>query len=221
MPNASSAPIEARSSGRQRTGNSKYSGGAFEEITEVALRAYSKSLPKIGQEEVIQVEEQEKQKGPVEIVIGGEAVAPGAYSVAVVQRKKPAKRKPKVVAPIDVKLSKQEQEQNDIEEALIARASEMKARRREHEDLKTRDLPEGPSGPIEMETAIRRSAKECTSLLLNWDNPEAQFVGKLCKVYWGRRQGVVLWANYQLRPAKKEASSVLPSGCHGRMDQYT
>ena len=186
MPNASSASIEARSSGRQRTGNSKYSGGAFEEITEVALRAYSKSLPKIGQvkKKSSKLKEQEKQKGPVEIVIGGEAVAPGAYSVAVVQRKKPAKRKPKVVAPIDVKLSKQEQEQNDIEEALIARASEMKARRREHEDLKTRDLPEGPSGPIEMETAIRRSAKECTSLLLNWDNPEAQFVGKLCKVYW-------------------------------------
>ena len=108
MPNASSAPIEARSSGRQRTGNSKYSGGAFEEITEVALRAYSKSLPKIGQvkKKSSKSKEQEKQKGPVEIVIGGEAVAPGAYSVAVVQRKKPAKRKPKVVAPIDVKLSK-------------------------------------------------------------------------------------------------------------------
>ncbi len=178
--------LEARSSGRQRSANSKYSG-AFEEVTGDALRAYSKSLPRLGvvkKKKTTKLREQEKHKGPVEIVIGGEAVAPGAYSVAVVQRKKPARRKPKVAAPIDVKLSKQEQEQNDIEEALIARASEMKARRREHKDLKTRDLPDGPSGSIEMDTAIRRSAKECTSLLLDWDNPDAQFVGKLCKVYW-------------------------------------
>ena len=177
---------EARSSGRHRSANSKYSGGTFEEITQDSLRSYAKSLPKIGQakKKVTKSKGQEKQKGPVEIVIGGEAVAPGAYSVAVVQRKKPAKRKPKIVAPVDVKLSKQEQEQNDIEEALIARASEIKARRREYEDLKKRELPQGPGGSTEMETAIRRSTKDCTSLLLDWDNPDAQFVGKLCKVYW-------------------------------------
>ena len=200
-----------RSSGRQRATNSRYAGGEFGELTSTAMRDYSKSLPKIGAVEKKRIAakikkekaKEKSKKGPEEIVIGGEAVAPGQYSVAVVKRKPPPKRKKVQDKPQVSIMSKKEQEQNDIEESLIQQSAEQRARISEYHASLARELS-GPSRPIELEAEIKKSSKECTSPLLDWTKPEARFIGKLCKIYW---DGDKVWyygriINYDTAKAK-------------------
>lgn len=77
-------------------------------------------------------------------------------------------------------LTSKEKALNDAEERLINAALERKAKASQAE----RVLPEGAVEVADLNAAVKRAVKECSTLLLDWTTREAQMVGSLCKVYW-------------------------------------
>ena len=77
-------------------------------------------------------------------------------------------------------ITAQARAQEEIEENHIARSRER--------NLKTtrprKVLPEGAVELPDLETAVKRGVKECSTLLLEWASPKAKMIGCLCKVYW-------------------------------------
>ena len=67
-----------------------------------------------------------------------------------------------------------------MEESLISAV----LRRRTTGINRKKSLPEGPADLKDQEAALNQSFVDNTSILCDWNIPEAKMIGHLCKVYW-------------------------------------
>ena len=80
-------------------------------------------------------------------------------------------------APAIVVIPAREREQQSVEEEFM-RNNKGKMRR------KRVPMPIGASDPLEFPAAIKKSVKDCSTLLLDWNQSAAKLIGATCKVYW-------------------------------------
>ena len=125
---------------------------------------------------------QKQQKEPVnkkrpaaEDVKAAEIAAAAAVSSASAKESKKSKHAAAQAAIVVVPA--REKEQLLVEEDFI-RTNASKTRR------KRVPVPLGASDPLEFQPALRKSIKDCSTLLLDWNQTAAKLVGAVCKVYW-------------------------------------
>ena len=70
-----------------------------------------------------------------------------------------------------------EREQQSIEEDFMRNNKEKMGHKRV-------PMPIGASDPLEFPAAIKKSVKDCSSLLLDWNQNAAKLIGATCKVFW-------------------------------------
>ncbi len=93
--------------------------------------------------------------------------------------------KPKENNDWDVKnMSSSEKRSHAIEEAVIKRTTDQKDREALRWSYKHRLLPDGAEHVPDIQAAVKKSVKESTKLLTDWNQNPANFIGKTCKVYW-------------------------------------
>ncbi len=79
-----------------------------------------------------------------------------------------------------VVLSSKERALEDTEEKFIVSAYAKSSRVAEA----PKELPEGPIQQTDVNAAVKKGVKDCSSLLLNWNTKNAKIIGALCKVFW-------------------------------------
>lgn len=69
---------------------------------------------------------------------------------------------------------------DEMEEGLISAV----LRRKTTASNRKKPLPEGPADLKDLDAALNQSFVDNTSVLCDWNIPEAKMIGHLCKVYW-------------------------------------
>jgi len=181
------------SSSRERKPNTIYSNESYlgdESDVKNAIRKYQKGFSTVGQRKrsldgSSRVAVGDQSKGDLD---GVETQTEKGKSkmtkkARVVEDEKPVAvgvPSKEMFAPV---MSHQQQIQDEIEEKHIARGREEKlALKRLAKPKKT--LPEGPNEVSDLEAAIKRGVRECSTLLVDWSSVPAKAIGSLCKVYW-------------------------------------
>lgn len=195
--------IMSSSSSRERKPNTIYSSESYlgdESDVKIAIRKYQKGFStdvqrKRSLEHIISssssssrvaVGDQSKGlDGTAETQTGkGKRKIKMTKRARVVEDEKPAvyAASKEMLVPVVV-MSHQQQIQDEIEEKHIARGREEKLALKRLTKAK-KVLPEGPNEVSDMEAAIKRGVRECSTLLVDWASVPAKAIGSLCKVYW-------------------------------------
>lgn len=184
------------SSSRERKPNTIYSNESYlgdESDVKIAIRKYQKGFStdvqrKRSLEHISSSSSSSSVGDQSKGLDGAEAQAGKGKSKVVKRARFIEEEKPDVGAPpkemqLVPVMSHQQQIQDDIEEKHIARGREEKlALKRLTKAKKT--LPEGPSEVSDVDAAIKRGVRECSTLLVDWSSAPAKAIGSLCKVYW-------------------------------------
>ena len=88
------------------------------------------------------------------------------------------------------KMTGKEREQDDIEQSVMDRFAVLNENLRQNIRYKQRLLPDGAENTFaDVKKAVQWGVTYGTRLLTDWSQPGAEFIGKLCKIYWdGEKQ---------------------------------
>jgi len=166
------------SSSRERKPNPIYSNESYlgdESDVKIAIRTYQKGFTT------------DVRKRSIEQLLDGAEHAGKTKSKMTKKMRFNEVEKPVVsVSPKEIAppvMSHQQQIQDEIEEKHLARGREEKSALKQMTRPK-KLLSEGPSEVADVEVAIKRGVKECSTLLVDSSSTPAKAIGCLCKVYW-------------------------------------